>query len=91
MNYEMGEYVAKQVVKIKIRKGLNIKDSEVLILEITFKENCPDVRNTKVVDVIKALKDYGMKVSVYDPWVVPSEVLHKYVLEITNKLPTKQF
>jgi UDP-N-acetyl-D-galactosamine dehydrogenase len=59
---------------------LNIKDAEVLMLGITFKENCPDVRNTKVIDVIKALKDYGMKVSIYDPWAEPAEVNHEYGL-----------
>jgi UDP-N-acetyl-D-galactosamine dehydrogenase len=91
MNDGMGEYVAKQVVKLMINKGLNIKDSEVLMLGITFKENCPDVRNTKVVDVIKALKDYGVKVSIYDPWAEPKEVKHEYGMEITNNLPKKQF
>lgn len=91
MNDGMGEYIAKQVVKLMIEKGLNIKDSEVLVLGITFKENCPDVRNTKVVDVIKALKDYGMKVSIYDPWADPKEVKHEYGLEVINSTPNKQF
>lgn len=91
MNDGMGEYVAKQVVKLMIEKGLNIKDAEVLMLGITFKENCPDVRNTKVVDVIKALKDYGMKVSIYDPWADPKEVKHEYGLEVINTTPNKQF
>lgn len=91
MNDGMGEYVAKQVLKLMIEKGLNIKDSEVLVLGITFKENCPDVRNTKVVDVIKALKDYGMKVSIYDPWADPKEVKHEYGLEVINTTPNKQF
>lgn len=91
MNDGMGEYVAKQVVKLMIQKGLNIKDAEVLMLGITFKENCPDVRNTKVVDVIKALKDYGMVVSIYDPWAEPKEVNHEFGLEITNELPSQKF
>lgn len=91
MNDGMGEYVAKQVVKLMIEKGLNIKDADVLMLGITFKENCPDVRNTKVVDVIKALKDYGMKVSIYDPWADPKEVKHEYGLEVINTTPNKQF
>lgn len=91
MNDGMGEYVAKQVVKLMIQKGLNIRNAEVLMLGITFKENCPDVRNTKVVDVIKALKDYGMKVNVYDPWAEPSQVKHEYGLEVTNTLPDKKF
>lgn len=91
MNDGMGEYVAKQVVKLMIEKGLNIKDSEVLVLGITFKENCPDVRNTKVVDVIKALRDYGMKVSIYDPLADPKEVKQEYGLEVINVAPHKQF
>lgn len=91
MNDGMGEFVAKQVVKLMIQKGLNIKDAEVLMLGITFKENCPDVRNTKVVDVIKALKDYGMKVSIYDPQANPEDVLHEYGLKVLTKLPNQQF
>jgi UDP-N-acetyl-D-galactosamine dehydrogenase len=61
------------------------------MLGITFKENCPDVRNTKVVDVISALKDFGLKVSIYDPWAEPKEVMHEYGLTITNTLPNKKF
>jgi UDP-N-acetyl-D-galactosamine dehydrogenase len=91
MNDGMGEYVAKQVVKLMIQKGMNIKDAELLMLGITFKENCPDVRNTKVVDVISALKDFGLKVSIYDPWAEPKEVMHEYGLTITNTLPNKKF
>lgn len=91
MNDGMGEYVAKQVVKLMIQKGMNIKDAEVLMLGITFKENCPDVRNTKVVDVIKALNDYGMSVSIFDPWAERDEVMHEYGFEITNEIPQKKF
>jgi UDP-N-acetyl-D-glucosamine/UDP-N-acetyl-D-galactosamine dehydrogenase len=91
MNDGMGDYVAKEVVKLMIKKGMNIKDAELLMLGITFKENCPDVRNTKVVDVIKALKDFGLKVSIYDPWADPKEVMHEYGLTITNTLPTQKF
>jgi UDP-N-acetyl-D-glucosamine/UDP-N-acetyl-D-galactosamine dehydrogenase len=91
MNDGMGDYVAKEVVKLMIKKGMNIKDAELLLLGITFKENCPDVRNTKVVDVISALKDFGLKVSIYDPWADPKEVMHEYGLTITNTLPSKKF
>jgi UDP-N-acetyl-D-galactosamine dehydrogenase len=91
MNDGMGEYVAKEVVKLMIQKGLFIKNAEVLMLGITFKENCPDVRNTKVVDVIKALIDYGMKVIIYDPWAETEAVKQEYGLEVINLAPNKQF
>ena len=91
MNDGMGDYVAKQVVKLMIRRGLNIKDAEVLVMGITFKENCPDVRNTKVVDVIRSLSDYGMKVTIFDPWAEPDEVKHEYGLSILTEKPSKQF
>ena len=78
MNDGMGEYVASQVVKCMIRKGITIKDAKILILGFTFKENCPDVRNTKVVDVITALTEYGTNITIYDPWANPDEVKHEY-------------
>jgi UDP-N-acetyl-D-galactosamine dehydrogenase len=91
LNDSMGEYVASQVVKLMIKKGISINGSRLLMLGITFKENCPDVRNTKIVDVIKALTDYGITVSLYDPWANPAEVFHEYQLEVLNKLPEAQF
>ncbi len=91
INEGMGHYVASQVIKLMIQKGIKIIDAEVLMLGITFKENCPDVRNTKVVDVIKALKDYGMKVSIYDPWAERSHVYQEFKLEIMNIPPNKKF
>ena len=87
MNDSMGEYVASQVVKAMIKKNITINGAEVLMLGVTFKENCPDVRNTKIVDVVAALKDYGMKVTIYDPWAKPEEVLHEYGLTCYNTLP----
>lgn len=78
LNDSMGEYVASQVVKTMIKKGINVSKAEVLMLGVTFKENCPDVRNTKIVDVIAALEDYGVKVTTYDPWANPTEVMHEY-------------
>ena len=74
-----------------IRKGINIKDAEVLILGITFKENCPDVRNTKIIDVVNSLKDYGVKIAIFDPWANIEEVKHEYSLQITNTLPNSKF
>src|SRR5690606_28107885 len=91
LNDSMGEYVASQVVKSMIKKGINVSGSEVLILGITFKENCPDVRNTKIVDVIAALEDYGVKVKTFDPWANPSEVKHEYGIDSTRELPAAKF
>ncbi|MEI7509170.1 MAG: nucleotide sugar dehydrogenase [Flavobacterium sp.] len=91
LNDSMGEYVASRIVKLMIKKGIPVNHSKLLMLGITFKENCPDVRNTKIVDVIRALKDYGIEVSVYDPWANPNEVLHEYNLITTKNLPNQKF
>lgn len=86
LNDSMGEYVASQVIKTMIKKGINVAEAEVLMLGITFKENCPDVRNTKIVDVVRALEDYGVKVSIYDPWANPAEVKYEYGLDCSAEL-----
>lgn len=86
LNDSMGGYVASEVIKCMIKKGINVCDAEVLMLGVTFKENCPDVRNTKIVDVVHALEDYGVKVSIYDPWANPAEVKHEYGLDCCNEL-----
>ena len=86
VNDSMGAFVAGQVIKEMIKKDIRIKGAEVLMLGITFKENCGDIRNTKIVDVIAALKDYGIKVTIYDPWAKPEEVLHEYGLECHSTL-----
>lgn len=86
LNDSMGEYVASQVVKCMIKKGINVNGANVLNLGITFKENCPDVRNTKAVDVIHHLQDYGITVTTYDPWANPDEVLHEYNLPCHSEL-----
>jgi UDP-N-acetyl-D-galactosamine dehydrogenase len=91
LNDSMGEYVASQVVKLMIKKGITVNGANLLMLGITFKENCPDVRNTKIVDVIAALADYGITLSIYDPWANPLEVLHEYGLETTTELPNQKF
>ena len=80
LNDSMGEYVAAQVVKLMIKKGITVNGAELLLLGITFKENCPDVRNTKIVDVVNALEDYGIQVTIFDPWANPEEVKHEYNL-----------
>jgi UDP-N-acetyl-D-galactosamine dehydrogenase len=91
LNDSMGEYVAGQVVKLMIKKDIEVKGAVLLMLGITFKENCPDVRNTKIVDVIKSLKEYGVEVVIYDPWAKPSEVLREYGLQTVNILPVRKF
>jgi UDP-N-acetyl-D-galactosamine dehydrogenase len=91
LNDSMGEYVASQIVKLMIKKGIAILDAKLLMLGFTFKENCPDVRNTKIVDVVKALEDYGIAVSIFDPWANPDEVSHEYGLITTKELPKEQY
>lgn len=91
LNDSMGEYVASQVVKLMIKKGVIVNGSDVLMLGITFKENCPDVRNTKIVDVIKALKEYGINVTIFDPWASPQEVMHEYGLTTIKEMPQQKF
>jgi len=91
LNDSMGEYVASQVVKLMINKGIVVNSASLLMLGITFKENCPDVRNTKIVGVVKALSDYGIKVTIYDPMANPAEVKHEYSLETTMILPIEKF
>jgi len=91
MNDSMGQYVASETVKQMLRQDLKVNGSDVLVLGFTFKENCPDVRNTKVVDVVKNLEDYGINVSIYDPWANPEEVKHEYGLETSTKTPFKKY
>lgn len=91
MNDSMGEYVANQTVKCMIHKGQMVKGANVLVLGITFKENCPDVRNTKVIDIVAALKAYGVNPVICDPWASPVEVKHEYELDIVNELPAERF
>lgn len=86
VNDGMGEYVAGEVVKLMVKKGISVKNANILILGFTFKENCPDVRNTKVVDIFKALKEYRTDITVYDPWANVTEVLHEYKIDSTPTL-----
>lgn len=91
LNDSMGQYVASQLVKTMIKKKLNINGARILNLGITFKENCPDVRNTKAVDVIQGLEDYALQVTTFDPWASPAEVEHEYGLSIVNEIPDEQY
>lgn len=78
LNDSMGEYVVSQLVKAMLKRRIHVQGARVLIMGLTFKENCPDLRNTRVVDIIKELKEYGIEVDVYDPWVNPQEARHEY-------------
>ncbi|MBF0405882.1 MAG: nucleotide sugar dehydrogenase [Candidatus Riflebacteria bacterium] len=91
LNDGMGEYVAHQVVKLMINKEIPVKNSDMLIMGITFKEDCTDVRNTKVVDIIRTLCEYGTRVTIFDPWAEPHEVMKEYGLTTAKTLPEKQF
>lgn len=91
LNDSMGEYIASQVVKLMIKKGISVNNAELLMLGITFKENCPDVRNTKIVDVVRALKEYGISVTIYDPLANIEEVKKEYELSTTKILPKEKF
>lgn len=87
LNDGMGEYVAHEVVKLMVKKDIAVKNSKILVLGMTFKENCPDVRNTKVVDILANLKDYDAQLTVYDPWASSEEVKHEYGWDCVNELP----
>ena len=91
LNDSMGSYVASEVIKCMIKKNINIKGSNILLLGITFKENCPDVRNTKVVDVVKSLKSYGVKITIFDPLANEDEVMMEYGLISSKELPKIKF
>ena len=91
MNDGMGEYVANQVVKFMLKKGIQVLNSNILILGFTFKENCPDVRNTKVIDIYKTLQTYHIDITVYDPWANPVIAQHEYGIEVINELPSAKY
>lgn len=91
LNDGMGAYVANQTIKCMNKKGTVVKDAKILILGITFKENCPDIRNTKVVDIYHTLAEYTQNIVVYDPWANADHVRQEYQIEITNHKPTEQF
>jgi UDP-N-acetyl-D-galactosamine dehydrogenase len=91
LNDSMGEYVAAQIVKLMIKKGISVNNASLLMLGVTFKENCPDVRNTKIVDVVAALTDYGITVTIYDPLASPAAVFKEYKLITADTLPNQKF
>ncbi len=90
-NDSMSDYVASQVVKLMIKKEITVKGAQLLMLGITFKENCLDVRNTKIINLIKALQDYGIQITVYDPIANPQVVHNEYKITTTQTLPKNQY
>ncbi|MFZ4561661.1 MAG: nucleotide sugar dehydrogenase [Saprospiraceae bacterium] len=91
LNDSMGQYVATEAVKLMIRKNIPVKNSRVLMLGITFKENCPDIRNTRAIDIFRELSTYDVKVDVYDPWADPEEVFHEYGLRTLRDVPLRRY
>jgi UDP-N-acetyl-D-galactosamine dehydrogenase len=91
LNDSMGSYVASEVIKLMLQNDVKVKGARILLLGITFKENCPDVRNTKVVDVVANLKEYGTEVTIFDPWANPAEVQHEYGLKTLTEVPDQKF
>lgn len=91
LNDTMGKYVAGEIVKLMVKKDIRVKGANVLMLGITFKENCPDIRNTKAIDVYHELKSYDLNIDVYDPWASQTEVQEEYNIKISNKLPTTKY
>ena len=91
LNDGMGAYVAEQTIKCMNKKGVMVKDAKILILGFTFKENCPDIRNTKVVDIYHTLSEYTDNITVYDPWADAGHVKHEYGIDVVNELPEDKF
>jgi UDP-N-acetyl-D-glucosamine/UDP-N-acetyl-D-galactosamine dehydrogenase len=91
INDHMGQYIASSVIKKMVQKGIDVADSRILVLGLTFKENCPDLRNTRIIDIISDLRDYGVHVDVYDPWVNREEAKQEYGLELLEELPKRTY
>ena len=91
MNDSMGVYVAEQTIKLMLKKSIQVLNSHILVLGFSFKENCPDCRNTKVVDIVRTLRDFHANVTVYDPWVNPSTAQQEYGIDVLNTLPLGQY
>lgn len=91
LNDRMGEYVATQLIKEMVKQRIQVVGSKILIMGLSFKENCPDIRNTKIVDMVKALKEYDLDLDIYDPWVDDTEVQHEYGLAPIKELHQGQY
>lgn len=86
LNDRMGEYVATQLIKEMVKQRIQVVGSKILVMGLSFKENCPDIRNTKIIDMVQALKEYELDLNIYDPWVDPKEVEHEYGLTPITQL-----
>ncbi len=91
LNDGMGAYVASQMVKVMTKKSIQVNGSRILIMGLAFKENCPDVRNTKVIDIYRELLDYNCQVDIYDPWINPEEALHEYGVQMVSALSGQKY
>lgn len=91
LNDRMGEYVATQLIKEMVKQRIQVVGSKILVMGLSFKENCPDIRNTKIVDMVNALKEYELDLDIYDPWVDPKEVEHEYGLAPVNALKNNEY
>lgn len=91
LNDQMGQYVASEIIKLMLHRDIKIKESNLLFLGITFKENCPDIRNTKAIDVYNELKTYGTNIDLYDPWASVKEVDEEFGIKIEHQLPSKKY
>jgi UDP-N-acetyl-D-galactosamine dehydrogenase len=87
----MGLYVTDTVFKLMTRKRIHVVDSNVLVMGLSFKENCPDIRNTRVIDIVRELQNYSAHVDIYDPWVDPAEADHEYGVTTLRDVPSKQY
>jgi len=91
LNDRMGEYVATQLIKEMVKQRIQVVGSKILVMGLSFKENCPDIRNTKIIDMVQALKEYELDLDIYDPWVDPKEVEHEYGLAPISALQNNEY
>jgi len=91
LNDGMGAYVANQTIKLMNKKGVIVKDAKILILGVTFKENCPDIRNTKIVDIYHTLREYTPNITIYDPWANPDQVKHEYGIDVKQSIDQAKY
>lgn len=91
MNDSMGEYVANETIKLMLKRGIQVLNSNIIIFGFTFKENCPDVRNTKVIDIYRTLKEYNINITIYDPWANAAAAKHEYGVKVVDELPKERF